>query len=102
MQGYGSELKPEPTMVDNQGRPIYKSPSSNENRPGIKMFAKGCSAPGCPLIIPLNIPLPQVLLQFHEHNASEHDQLAPQHLVYLYIDQPTDPNLDTGEEGVVK
>lgn len=101
-QGYGSELKPEPTMVDGQGRAVYKSPSSNENRPGIKMFAKGCSAPECLLEIPLDIPLPQALQLFHEHNINDHDQLSPQHLVYLYVETPPDPTLGTEGEGVVK
>lgn len=91
-QGYGSELKPEPTMVDGLGLAVYKSPSSNENRPGIRMFAKGCSASGCPLKISLDIPLSQALRLFHEHNINDHDQLSPQHLIYLYRDQPTDPD----------
>ena len=66
------------------------------------MFAKGCSAPGCPLVIPLNTPLSKALQQFYEHNAGEHDELSPQHLVYLYVETPTDPTLGTEGEDVVK
>lgn len=97
-RGYASELR-----IDTYLDPAtYKSPSPNEARTDFMLFGRGCSAKGCPLVIPLDMSLPEALTAFHNHNEADHDELYPQRMIFLYRESPADPNLGTGEEGVVK
>lgn len=98
IKGYGSELKIDPAIDPT----TYKSSSPNESHADLVMFGRGCSATGCALVIPLDMSLPDALAAFHNHNEADHDELYPQRMIFLYRKRPTDPNLGTKEEGVVK
>lgn len=103
-QGYGSELIMEEIAIGDSPEPelVYKSPSPNETGNNVVLFGKGCSANGCPLVIPLDIPLPEALAAFYKHNKADHDELYPQRMIFLYRESPADPGLGTDGEGVVK
>ncbi len=102
-QGYGTELKIEPTAIyEGLDNTVYKSRSPNETVTERVLFGRGCSAEGCALVISLDLSLPEALAAFKIHNEADHNERYLQHMVYLYKAKPTDPTLGTEGEGVVK
>lgn len=90
LRGYASQFL-ESVTIGCQGD-VLKSDSPNEK--GYKKFGRGCSAPKCVWISPPDANFNELYESFRAHktfgNAGEDDHYY--HLVYLYRDQPTDPD----------